>query len=89
MAATPDAQGYWLVANDGGIFAFGDARFDGSMGGQRLNAAVVSMGVPSDGGGYWEFAADGGVFSFGSAAFAGSSSPPASSSLPVVAGTGA
>ncbi len=26
-------------ASDGGIFAFGDARFAGSMGGQRLNAA--------------------------------------------------
>ena len=25
MAATPDGQGYWLVASDGGVFAFGDA----------------------------------------------------------------
>ena len=25
MAATPDGQGYWLVAADGGIFTFGDA----------------------------------------------------------------
>ena len=25
MAATPSGQGYWLVAADGGIFAFGDA----------------------------------------------------------------
>ena len=32
MAATPDGKGYWLVASDGGIFAFGDAallRLDG------------------------------------------------------------
>ena len=32
MAATPDAGGYWEVASDGGIFAFGDAavpRLDG------------------------------------------------------------
>ena len=26
MAATPDGKGYWLVAADGGIFTFGDAR---------------------------------------------------------------
>ena len=25
IAATPDGQGYWLVAADGGVFAFGDA----------------------------------------------------------------
>ena len=30
MASTPDGQGYWLVAADGGIFTFGDAPFDGS-----------------------------------------------------------
>ena len=30
MAATPDGQGYWLVASDGGIFTFGDAPFHGS-----------------------------------------------------------
>ena len=33
MAATPDGRGYWLVASDGGIFAFGDAGFYGSTGG--------------------------------------------------------
>ena len=33
MAATPDGKGYWLVASDGGIFAFGDAASSGSMGG--------------------------------------------------------
>jgi hypothetical protein len=30
MAATPDGKGYWEVASDGGIFAFGDATFAGS-----------------------------------------------------------
>ena len=29
---TPDGQGYWLVASDGGIFAKGDAGFFGSLG---------------------------------------------------------
>ena len=32
MAATPDGDGYWVVASDGGVFAFGDARFYGSTG---------------------------------------------------------
>jgi hypothetical protein len=33
MAATPDGQGYWLVARDGGVFTFGNASFYGSTGG--------------------------------------------------------
>ena len=37
MASTPTGAGYWLVATDGGIFAFGDAQFYGSTGGKRLN----------------------------------------------------
>ena len=54
MAATPDGGGYWLVASDGGVFAFGDARFLGSMGAVRLNAPVVGIAAPRlDGGGYW------------------------------------
>ncbi len=32
MASTPSANGYWLVAADGGIFAYGDAGFYGSSG---------------------------------------------------------
>ena len=31
MAATPTGKGYWLVAADGGIFAFGDAGFFGNV----------------------------------------------------------
>ncbi len=30
MTATPTGKGYWLVASDGGVFSFGDARFYGS-----------------------------------------------------------
>src|SRR5262245_11198261 len=43
IAATPSGQGYWLVGADGGIFAFGDARFAGSTGALRLNRPVVGM----------------------------------------------
>ncbi len=43
MAATPDANGYWLVAADGGIFTYGDANFYGSTGSLRLNKPIVGM----------------------------------------------
>src|SRR3954453_9388206 len=49
----------------GGVFAFGDARFFGSMAGTRLAAPVVAVASTPDGGGYWLVAADGGVFAFG------------------------
>ncbi len=72
VAATPDGGGYWLVASDGGVFAFGDARFSGSMGGVHLSQPVVGMAATPDGGGYWLVASDGGVFAFGDARFSGS-----------------
>ena len=43
MAATPDGGGYWLVASDGGIFAFGDAALPRLDGGEHLNSPVVGM----------------------------------------------
>ena len=80
MAATstPDGQGYWLVASDGGLFGFGSAGFFGSTGNIQLNQPIVGMAATPDGQGYWLVAADGGVFSFGSASFYGS---PASKPL--------
>ncbi len=72
MATTPDGGGYWLAAQDGGIFSFGDARFYGSMGGSPLNRPVVGMASTRTGHGYWLVASDGGIFSFGDAQFYGS-----------------
>ena len=67
-----DALGYWMVATDGGIFAFGDAGFLGSTGDIRLNSPIVGMARTVTGQGYWLVAADGGIFSFGDATFFGS-----------------
>ena len=53
MAVTPDGGGYWLVASDGGIFAYGDAGFYGSTGSLRLNKPVIGMVPTHDGLGYW------------------------------------
>ena len=84
MVPTADHNGYWEVASDGGVFAFGDAGFYGSIPGlgiapagstgaaHRLNAPIVAIVPSTDGRGYFMVAADGGVFAFGDATFAGS-----------------
>jgi len=72
MAATPDGGGYWLVASDGGVFAYGNAQFYGSATNLHLNEPVVGMAATPDGGGYWLVAADGGVYAYGDAQFYGS-----------------
>ena len=72
LAATSDGRGYWEVAADGGLFAFGDAGFFGSMGGHPLAKPVVGLAPTADGRGYWEVASDGGIFAFGDAPYLGS-----------------
>ena len=74
MAVTPSGGGYFLVGADGGVFAFGDAVFRGSMGGRALAAPIVGMAVTPSGNGYFLVGADGGVFAFGDAVFRGSMS---------------
>jgi Cu/Zn superoxide dismutase len=66
------AAGYWLVASDGGIFAYGDASFLGSTGNIKLARPAVGMAATPSGNGYWVVASDGGVFNYGDAPFAGS-----------------
>jgi hypothetical protein len=71
MAVDAATGGYWLVASDGGIFAF-NAPFEGSTGGTRLSRPIVGMAARTDGKGYWMVASDGGIFTFGDAGFYGS-----------------
>jgi hypothetical protein len=78
VAAAPDGSGYWEVAADGGVFAFGGATYAGSLGDIRLNAPIVGMSPTPSGRGYWLVAADGGVFTFGDAPFLGSTGGNAS-----------
>jgi ribosomal protein L24E len=66
------ASGYWMVASDGGIFSFGDAKFFGSTGNIKLNQPIVGIAATPSGNGYWMVATDGGIFSFGDAKFFGS-----------------
>ncbi|HEV7863454.1 MAG TPA: delta-60 repeat domain-containing protein, partial [Acidimicrobiia bacterium] len=71
-SASSVPSGYWMVASDGGIFAYGGSRFFGSTGNVKLNMPIVGMAATPSGNGYWMVATDGGVFSFGDAGFFGS-----------------
>ena len=64
--------GYWELGSDGGGFSFGQAPYEGSTGGLKLNQPVVGMAPTPDGGGYWLVAKDGGIFGFGDANYYGS-----------------
>ena len=70
-APSSSSPGYWLVAADGGVYAFGTS-YLGSMRGHPLNRPVVGSAATSDGLGYWMVASDGGIFTFGDAKFSGS-----------------
>ncbi len=80
----PDGEGYWLVASDGGVFAF-KAPFLGSMGDVRLNKPMRGM-VPY-GNGYLMVAEDGGVFNFSNKPFSGSTgnNPPVNPMVSITA----
>jgi hypothetical protein len=84
--------GYWLVGSDGGVFAFGDAGFFGSLPGLPVSvrpaSAVVGLVPTPDGGGYWEVTSAGDVYSFGDAGFSGSTGDKMLEQ-PIVAATGA
>ena len=75
VGLTPNPRtgaGFWQGASDGGVFAYGDAAFHGSLGGMPLASPIVGIAAFPGGGGYWLVAADGGVFAFGNAPFHGS-----------------
>jgi hypothetical protein len=72
MSAHGTTPGYWVATKDGGVMAFGNAGFFGSMGGQKMNAPIVGMAATPTGKGYWLLGSDGGIFSFGDARFFGS-----------------
>lgn len=74
IAPSPDGRGYWMAQAGGGVYAYGDARFFGSLPGLGIDppAPIVGMAATPDGRGYWLVGADGGVYAFGDAQFFGS-----------------
>jgi hypothetical protein len=71
ILATQSGDGYWIFAEDGGVFSYGDAEFFGSAGNLELQAPITNAAVHPSGEGYWLLGADGGVFAFGAAQFHG------------------
>ena len=76
LAPTLSGDGYWLAAADGGVFAYGDASWLGSIpqvlaAGTRLAEPIVDI-FATKGRGFWLVASDGGVFAYGDAPWLGS-----------------
>ena len=80
IAPDPDNTGYWLIAADGGIFAY-EAQFRGSVPGVLADGVTLNrpvIGGIAYGDGYLMVASDGGIFNFSPQDFLGSlgSNPP-------------
>jgi Pro-kumamolisin, activation domain len=72
MVPSADGGGYFMVASDGGVFAFGDAAYAGScvsIGGCSGSAVAVMPDATGDG--YWLVTATGHVYTFGDATYDG------------------
>ncbi|MCP5026218.1 MAG: hypothetical protein GY929_08015 [Actinomycetia bacterium] len=70
--ASDDYGGYWVAADDGGVYAYSGGSYWGSMSGLALNQPMINIAARDDGLGYWLVAEDGGIFAFGSTRFFGS-----------------
>jgi hypothetical protein len=73
MAAAPGGSGYWLVGQNGAVFAYGSAPYEG--GANSLSGgpgtAIVGMAAAPGGSGYWLVGQNGAVFAYGSAPYEG------------------
>ena len=69
IVSSYDGRGYFLVANDGGVFAFGDARFEGSCPeiGGCFSSGIADVMTDGTGNGYWVVSYTGDVHAFGDA----------------------
>lgn len=68
-------DGYLLIQEDGGVFAYGDAPYLGSVPALEIRLTglerIISGGPAPDGGGYWLMGGNGAVYAFGSAKYCG------------------
>ncbi|HWD56193.1 MAG TPA: Ig-like domain-containing protein, partial [Acidimicrobiales bacterium] len=86
MVPSSDGNGYFMVASDGGVFAFGDARFAGSCPGiGGCAGSAVAVMPDHSGNGYWLVTSTGDIYAFGDAPFFGSPSPQPSPVVNAVA----
>ena len=86
MVPSTDDGGYFMVASDGGVFAFGDAHFAGSCPGiGGCSAAGVAVLPDASGNGYWRLTHTGNVYTFGDASYYGA---PGNAGSPVTRPSG-
>jgi hypothetical protein len=79
MVPSHDQGGYFMVASDGGVFAFGDAHFAGSCPGiGGCSGAAVAVMPDASGNGYWLVTSSGNVYTFGDAPNLGAPGPQSS-----------
>ena len=79
MVPSADGDGYFMVGSDGGVFAFGDAKFEGSCPGiGGCSGAAVAVMPDATGNGYWLVTATGHLYTFGDAPYFGAPGPQAS-----------
>ena len=67
MQRTPDGRGYWMLAQNGQVYAFGDAGKFGGIAGCTNYGGANRLLVSPTGKGYWIATADGSVIAFGDA----------------------
>ncbi len=83
MVPSSDGGGYFMVASDGGVFAFGDAQFEGSCPGRGgCSGAAVAVVPDATGRGYWLVTQTGNVYTFGDAPYFGA---PGAQGSPITA----
>jgi hypothetical protein len=88
MVPSSDGNGYFMVASDGGVFAFGDAKFAGSCPGiGGCAGSAVAVMPDHSGNGYWLVTSAGDIYAFGDAPFFGAPSPQSSPVVNAVATT--
>ncbi len=79
MVPSATGHGYFMVASDGGVFAFGDAHFAGSCPGiGGCVGAAVAVVPDATGSGYWVITKAGDVYGFGDAGYFGAPGPQSS-----------
>ncbi len=72
MVPSIDDGGYFMVASDGGVFAFGDAHFAGTCPGiGGCSGSAVAVMPDASGNGYWLVTSTGSIYTFGDAPYFG------------------
>ncbi len=85
MVPSASGAGYFMIGSDGGVFAFGDAQYEGSCPGiGGCVGAAVGVAPDASGLGYWLVTTSGHVYTFGDAQNFGAPGPQSSNITSIV-----